>query len=66
MAKQFGQVIDSQHVMFILLTVRQGQDETVQMYFDQVRHVYVWYCSNIPFHSMKPVFSCCFHGITLK
>ena len=34
MAKQFGQVIDSQHVMFILLTVRQGQDETVQMYFN--------------------------------
>ena len=34
MAKQFGQVIDSQQVMFILLKVRQGQDETVQMYFD--------------------------------
>ena len=35
MAKQFGQVIDSQHVMSILRTVRQGQDETVQMYFEK-------------------------------
>ena len=35
MAKQFGQVIDSQHVMSILRTLRQGQDETVQMYFEK-------------------------------
>ena len=35
MAKQFGQVIDSQHVMSMLRTVRQGQDETVQMYFEK-------------------------------
>ena len=35
MAKQFGQVTDSQHVMSILRTVRQGQVETVQMYFEK-------------------------------
>ena len=36
MAKQFSQVIDSQQMMSILCTVRQGQEETVQMYFEKI------------------------------
>ena len=39
MAKQFGQVIDSQHMISFLRTVRQGQEETVQMYFEKFMQI---------------------------